>query len=243
MLRPPLPMQLYEEMKTSFLAKLDQALSRSVAPKDFTERDRRAVLQGGIDSEAKLLRLASSQRAAPRILTIVVWLLPRWPGGARRPAFLHAAQTLLSHPSPVVRAEAAVSMGLFRLRRAPSVLLRALDDSDDEVRLRIITSLGLHGDEKTLPALVEVLSDRTESAAVRATAADAMSGFGGLPGESALLTALSDPSPKVRASAAHSLGQLRVQSAAQILRKLVKRDPRLIVRDAARSALEQIVPR
>lgn len=227
-------------MTAAFSAKLDEALSRSAAQENFIQRDRRIVLRAGIDSEAKLLRLASSKRAPPRLLTIVAWLLPRWPGGARRAAFFHAAQILLTHPLPEVRAEAAVSMGLFRLKNAPSILLQALDDRDDEVRCRILASLGLHGDVRTMPALVEILADRTESAAVRATAADALSGFRGSSSQSALLSALSDPSVSVRASSAQSLGELRVRSAGEMLGRLAERDASLMVRDTARSALIRI---
>src|SRR5437660_11296161 len=110
-------------MSADFLLKLERALNRSQAPKAIIAKDRRASLRPRIDSEAKLLQMASSQGANPRTLAVIAWLLPRWPGGARRGAFLDAAEALLSHRSQAVRAEAAVSMGLFRLRKATSMLL------------------------------------------------------------------------------------------------------------------------
>ena len=240
LLCPPLSVQLREEMSSDFLLKLERALNRSQAPRELIAKDRRAVLRSRIDSEAKMLHVASSKRASPHTLAVIGWLLPRWPGGVRSAAFLNAAEALLSHQSQAVRAEAAVSMGLFRLRRATSVLLGALDDSDNEVRVRVIASLALHGDVRTLPVLVQLLANRDEPAAIRAAAADAMCGFDALGTESPLVAALSDPSVDVRASAAFSLGELRVRSATSLLRKLAGRDRSRVVREAARSALARV---
>src|SRR5262245_15384573 len=105
-------------MGTDFNSKLNSALSRSAAPERVVARDRRAIIRAGIDSDEKLLRAPSSRTTSASTLAIVGWLLPRWPGAARRLAYFDAARTLLLHPSPRVRAEAAVAMGLFRVNGA-----------------------------------------------------------------------------------------------------------------------------
>jgi HEAT repeat protein len=227
-------------MSTEFRLALDRVLNRSQAPEDLIAEDRRVLLQSRVDSVATMLRVASAKAANPRTLAVIGWLLPRWPGGARSTAFLDATAALLSHPSPAVRGEAAVSLGLFRLKRAASALLRALNDSDDEVRLRAIASLALHGHPRTLPVLAQLLANHGESASIRAAAADAMGGFDAKQSEAALAAALSDPSPIVRASAVHSFGELRVSSATGRLRRLAGRDRSVVVRDAARAALARI---
>ena len=227
-------------MSADFFLKLERAFSRCQAPNAMIAKDRRAVLRTRIDSEAKLLQVASLQGESPRTLAVIGWLLPRWPGGARRSAFLNAAQALLSHRSQAVRAEAAVSIGLFRLRKATSMLLPALDDSDNRVRVRVIASLALHGDVRALPILAQTLADRDEPAVIRASAADAMRGFKAVEAERPLLAALSDPSATVRASAIQSLGELRIRSAMRLLRKLAERDRSRVIRNAAQAALARI---
>jgi HEAT repeat protein len=203
-------------------------------------RNRRILLRAGIDSEIKLLRVASTKEASAPRLALVAWLLPRWPGKSRSQAFFRATLELLSHNSAAVRAEAVSSIGLFRLRAVTSVLVETLDDPAIEVRKRAILGLGLQGDSKALPTLLRLLADRRSPAAVRDTVADALSGFAAAPVSDALVAALSDRSAIVRFSAAHSLGELRVRSAAPALRRLALRDRNPRVRSAARSSLARI---
>lgn len=223
-----------------FIAKLDSVLNRSVALKRAMASDRRAILREGIDCEEKLLRAAFSTSTSERTLAVVGWLLPRWPGGNRRLAFFRAEKSLLSHRSPTVRAEAAVGMGLFRVRGASAVLVSALSDESADVRARAIASLGMLGDLSTLPALARLLVGRRESVAMRAGVADALSGFEPAAVGAILIAALSDPSPQVRASAANSLGELRVSAASKRLQSLIDGHERDDVREAARYALRRL---
>lgn len=227
-------------MTRGFLDDLDRTLALSAASPALLAKDRRTVIRAGITSESALLRCASDRRVTSSALAVVGWLLPRWPGGARRAAFLRAAESLLSHPSSKVRAEAAVSLGLFRLRNATPALVRALDDPDDEVRVRAIASLGLRGDRRALPALARLLSDRRESAEVRATAAEALSGFEASFVAALVQNGLLDSLAAVRAGAAHAAGELRVRSVISTLRELAERDPSARVRAQARNALKAI---
>lgn len=227
-------------MSADFYSQLDSTLNRSVAPKELIARDRRAIIRAGIDSEATLLRAASSTTASVRTLAVVGWLLPRWPSATGRRPYFDAVRTLLAHPSPVVRAEAAVAMSLFPMKDAPSALVSLLEDGSDDVRIRAIGSLGVHGDVKTLPALIRLLSDRRESVGIRAGVADALSGFDADKVQAALSAALSDSSPQVRASAAHSIGELHVSSASALLKKLTGSTESRIVRDAALAALSRL---
>lgn len=192
-------------MASEFRSNLDEALSRSSAPKGVVASDRRVILRAGIDSNEKLLQAALARRASARTLVVVAWLLPRWPGGSRRVAYFEAAKSLLSHSSPLVRAETAVAMGLFRVKGPSLALIPLLNDESDDVRARAIMSLGIHGDPRTLPLLLRILANRKERVDIRDNVADALSGFNAEKVEAALTSALSDPSPRVRASAAHSL--------------------------------------
>jgi len=201
----------------TFWSKAARVFGRSACAEDSITGPK-VLSRAGIDSEKKLLGAVARKGASAETLAVVGWLLPRWPGAAARKTFLEAERVLLFHPDAAVRAEAAVGMGLFRLEAAPEVLSAALDDSDDDVRVRVIASLGLHGDVSTLAKLLALLGPR-EPVAIRVAVVEALCGFPAPSVEPLLETALRDRSPAVRAAAASSKRELK--------RPRARRDQRL----------------
>jgi HEAT repeat protein len=235
-------------MRATFASRLGETLAKS-ASRAQADEDRRCLLAAGIVSERSMMTAAASTDTAPRVLAIITWLLARWPARDKRPEFVRTAAELLRHPRREVRQEAAVSLGLLGTRRAIDALRGAIRDTDEEVRKRVISGLGLQeDDEAAYLAVVAVLTDKRESAAVRAHAAEALANFPERANASHLVDALADPAPEVRFFAAHALGELRVQDAVSALRIISRSDTGQVpgfgtVQREARSALRKIMER
>lgn len=135
------------------------------------------------------------------------------------------------------RVRAAVLEILCRWRHPESLdhCLHALRDVDLKVRLAAVTGLGAHrGDDRARRALNELLSsdhsETTRAAAVAALAA------GGWPDDA--LAAASDPSWRVRETAAKQLGQARGRNARRAAQRLLA-DASSRVQQAAISGIAQ----
>jgi HEAT repeat protein len=232
-------------MRATFASRLASALARN-ASREQAEEDRRFLLGAGIDSERSMMAATAASDTAPRVLTIISWLLARWPGPRGRAKFVRAACELLRHPRPEVRQEAAVSLGILGTRSAIDSLRGAVRDRDEEVRKRVISGLALQeDDEAAYRTVVAVLTDEKEVSAVRAHAAEALANFGERTETSHLIEALSDPAPEVRFFAAHALGELRALDAVSVLQTVSRSENGLVpgfgtVRGAAKLALRKI---
>lgn len=103
---------------------------------------------------------------------IVMYLLAKYPARENIPVL----QTALEDPEPVVRGEAALSLGKIKSGSSRDKLIATLRDDDDHVRGAAAYALGLIGDKASLPALQQIPSD--ESAFVRALAAESRNRLG-----------------------------------------------------------------
>jgi HEAT repeat protein len=70
----------------------------------------------------------------------------------------------LHAPSPTRRKDAAMAIGRWRLEQGREPLMATLDDADEAVRLEVIRSLGIVGDERSLFRLMALRRERGEPA-------------------------------------------------------------------------------
>ncbi|MBX3061718.1 MAG: HEAT repeat domain-containing protein [Anaerolineae bacterium] len=153
---------------------------------------------------------------------------------------------LLRDPHPQVRLAAVDALGL-RGNKAVDPLLTLFSDEDQNVRytaaamlpgsMNHLTARG-NGDgtytampvkpsrlaKDVIPKLAAMVQNRRNKVIVRETAAWALSGYKGEVVIRTLLDALADPSPKVRAHVAESLGSLHTKRAGEPLLKLLDGD-------------------
>ncbi len=103
---------------------------------------------------------------------IVMYLLAKYPARENIPVL----QNALADTDPIVRGEAALSLGKIKAYSARDKLVAALQDSDDHVRGAAAYALGLIGDKAAVPDLRKVAGD--ESGFVRAVAAESLNRLG-----------------------------------------------------------------
>ncbi len=112
----------------------------------------------------------------------------------------------MNDPDPAVRQAAVRMVGEAKDKAALPALSTVLEkDLDEDVRLAALGSLLVIGDAHAVTAYAKALKDESEK--VRMSAAEALSGLWDEAALKGLVDALgSDPSPKVRRSAAAALG-------------------------------------
>jgi HEAT repeat protein len=119
---------------------------------------------------------------------------------------VRALQEFLTREPSASRLNAALALG-WRDATAINVLVPVLRDksSDTKLRLRASSALGLTADPSALETQLMILSDRLEPVSLRATAARALQAGVQSRHYSALIEALKDPEPPVRAGAIDGL--------------------------------------
>ena len=160
---------------------------------------------------------------------------------------------ILDDPASGDRVAAADALGqILRLRQGPpstpaiDALLRALNDSSDDVRVAAAAALSTEGvpPEALVPGVHEALHD-TAHADVREFAARILGTFGaarGKPAVDALAEALADPSPGVRVAAADALGRIGPGAASAVPALVsLSRNPDIRSRSAAVNALGSVL--
>jgi HEAT repeat protein len=148
----------------------------------------------------------------------------------------------LSNPifSGAARAEMAKALGTIGRPAVTPYLTTALADSDPQVRsaslLALRTVPGFHDGSVAAP----LISDG--DAGVRSDAVVTVGMFKYTGGASALVAALSDPSPVVRKKAAWALGEIGAPSstAGAALQNAAANDPSPLVRSLAKAALTKL---
>jgi HEAT repeat protein len=152
--------------------------------------------------------------------------------------------------SAVRRAAAAELLGAAAYAPAVAELAGLLHDGDDEVRLVAARALGRAGAPGAVGVLDEDATGRAAQALLAALAGQRPAAppdvvarsllLLGAPATAALRTALTDPTPLVRLTAAEVLGRLGASAASRDLEDLVLRDGSDAVRARAATALGRI---
>ncbi len=190
-----------------------------------------------------LARIADPRAVEPLILALAsaeAWLAPRIADILTRhgTAVVEPLMALLadSGRNPA-RAWAANVLGEVRAQAAFPVLVKALDDPDDEVRAKSATALGRLGDRRAINHLLERLL--TDSAPfVRGRMATTLGQFGGPEVIDRLVRALGDPAWWVRMRSVEALEQIGSAADGPLLVALDDRDQE--IRQRAAVALERL---
>ncbi|GEM_PF-1915178 len=194
-----------------------------------------ALGQVGYAAAAHRLATALQTDQHPAVREAAAFALGQMPGDVDITPLLRA----LGAPGEVarVRSQAAESLGDLALRgvRAPEMteaLLRALEDPDAWVRHDSVVALGYLGDPTAVVSSIRLLASDS-APVVREAAAGVLAWVGSAPvpadakrrdAVTALVFALRDAAPQVRASAATSLGELGAREALPDLQNLAARD-------------------
>jgi HEAT repeat protein len=160
-----------------------------------------------------LARIADPRAVEPLIRALAnaeTWLAPRIADILTRhgAAVIEPLTALLAQSSTnPARAWAANVLGEVRAQAAFPVLVRALDDPDDEVRAKAATALGRLGDQRAINHLLErLLTDPAPF--VRGRMAATLGQFGGPEVIDRLVHALGDPAWWVRMRSVEALEQI-----------------------------------
>ena len=136
------------------------------------------------------------------------------------------------------RRNAAWMLGRQRDPLPVPALIKALNDPDHDVKVRVIETLGNLRDERAIMPLISALGD--DSVEIRAQVIKALGqhkDFRALP---SIIPFLGDSSPEMRAAAAQALAELPDQTALQPLLGVFLGDEQQVVRYLARQALLKI---
>ncbi|HEX2250919.1 MAG TPA: HEAT repeat domain-containing protein [Gemmatimonadales bacterium] len=190
-----------------------------------------------------LARIADPQAVGPLIAALAnadPWLAPRIADILARhgDVVVDPLLTLLTdssrHPA---RVWAANVLGEVRAQRAFPVLVRCLDDPDDEVRAKSATALGRLGDRRAVsPLLDHLLTDPAPF--VRVRIACTLGDFGGSEVVNRLVRALGDPAWWVRMRGVEALEQIGPAAEGPLLLALDDPDPE--IRKRAAASLERL---
>ncbi|MGA2935153.1 MAG: HEAT repeat domain-containing protein [Methanomicrobiales archaeon] len=145
-------------------------------------------------------------------------------------------ETLLAHPDPVSRKDAAIALGEIHDYSAIVALARALHDPIKDVRGAVATSLASKG-PLAIGALTEALADGNWM--VRYRAAEVLGSIRDERSITALIHALEDGRDHVRYMAAKGLGKLGDRRAIGPLSAALA-DENEFVRRAVKGALESL---
>jgi len=113
-----------------------------------------------------------------------------------------------------------MSMGLTKSNEVVNELLKALEDSDEYVRMYAAEALGKIGSETAIPGLLKALEDSDEY--VRRDAAEALGNIGSETAIPGLLKALEHSNKDVRGNAVEALGKIGSETAMTELIKCLK---------------------
>ncbi|HUQ18158.1 MAG TPA: M56 family metallopeptidase [Gemmatimonadaceae bacterium] len=142
------------------------------------------------------------------------------------------------HGSDLVRERSEWALTMVRNGELINPLKSALASNDWRVRAYAAWALGESGDPRVTEALTSALNDPHWR--VRMHAASALQRFATVKQVAPLIKALSDEYWQVRIAAVDALAQLGDRRAVAPLEVVAEKDPRWIVRDQARSALERM---
>lgn len=147
---------------------------------------------------------------------------------------------LLKSTDPVVRMKEIQRLGNQRVEEALPELIQALKDENTGVRINAIVALRQLRAEESIEPLIEVMNDDS-SKACRIMAAQALGRFSDEKARNALLEASDNEDENIRATAIRSLGRTGTQKDIEKLIEKAEKDKSWRVREAAVTALTNIV--
>jgi HEAT repeat protein/cyclophilin family peptidyl-prolyl cis-trans isomerase len=152
------------------------------------------------------------------------------------PRALPALMTFAKDASPYARAFAAKGLGALKNASALPVLMPLLSSGDRNVLIETVRALGRIGDPASAEPLMKVLADAATDPQVRLEAVSAIGGIHTTVVGEALLDALADPSPPMRAAALRALSAFDRENFITVLSGLDS-DPHWSVRAALATVL------
>jgi HEAT repeat protein len=154
---------------------------------------------------------------------------------------LPALMAFAKDANPYARAFAAKGLGALKDRAALPVLMPLLSSGERNVLIETVRALGRIGDASAAEPLMHILADASADPQVRLEAVGAIGGVHTAAVGDALLDALVDPSPAVRAAALRSLAAFDRENFMTVLSGLDP-DPQWSVRAALATALGTLPP-
>lgn len=164
--------------------------------------------------------LGEMKNPTPNILDAIVYAMQDEDSKVREEAVVQAGllkiqkglqpciALLAKDPVVNVRKAAATALGVYAAPPSVDALTGAIrNDEQEEVRCAAVTSLGEIKNTKTVPAIINALSDK--SAQVRASAATALGDLGDVRSLDPLIAALNDTDDLVLEQAVGALGKLK----------------------------------
>lgn len=145
----------------------------------------------------------------------------------------------LDHYDPAIRAAAARVIGRLRVAGAGEGLIKAVNDSSEDVRHASMRALGQIGEETAVQALTDQFTYYGKGEGAWA-ALDALARIAHPSSAPLFKERLTDRDPWIRRAAAEGLGRLRDQSAAEMLQNEASGDESEMVRAAMSFALERL---
>ena len=138
------------------------------------------------------------------------------------------------------RLEAVNDLGKYDIALTQRYLMRALDDSDDKVRLAAARALGSGGARDAVPRMTEWLTDPDPK--IKQAAADVLGEIGGPEATTALTRSLGDTDSQVRMHAVKALGLIGRHGSPGVVISLIPRleDDKADVRIATIAQLEEL---
>jgi HEAT repeat protein len=177
-----------------------QALQEQLHHPESNMRSQAVLALSRLDDTDALDMLIQALRAEIdlHIREDITWALVSQGTAATQP-LIH----LLRDEDPVVRHQAAHSLGKVGDKNAVDALIGVLQDDDNAVRLKAVFALGQIGDDRAIPALVGLLDHDHEE--LQSTLAGVLEGFGAA-AVPLLSSALQHEHWQVRERAANVLG-------------------------------------
>jgi HEAT repeat protein len=145
----------------------------------------------------------------------------------------------LDHYDPAVRAAAARVAGRLKVKEAGDALIKAINDSQSEVRFAAMRALGAIHEPRAIAALTEQLSYYKKGEGAW-SALDALARIGSPASLPVLRERLQDKDPFVRRAATEGLGRAGDTASLEVFEKAVTIDDSLMVRLAAAFALQKL---
>ncbi|MBA3066673.1 HEAT repeat domain-containing protein [bacterium] len=185
---------------------------------------------GGPESQFKLMKSTSAAVRRAAVSDI---------GRMRQPSSVTILCEALEKDTDFgVRAQAAEALGNMRSREAIPSLVKALGDTNRNVRSAVIVAFGYIRDSKSVKPLTEYLKEEKDLG-LQISALNVLGVIGSEEAAPALIEMLESKNPRLSAIASQSLGRMRYSKAAQPLLKAAKNDNESL-RMAAIKALGEI---